>query len=368
MDTKKTLIYFSTYDDIKNPNYGGGGAIAVHEVAKRLSRKFAVHVLSWNYSRRKKETIDGVCYERFGLSFLNPKFAMAVFQLTLPFVMKRTKFSVWIESFCPPFTSASLPLFTKKPVVGIVHMLAAEDMERKYHLPFHLIQNIGMKKYKKLIVTSDTLKKSVSKITPMSDITIISNGIQKVFKPLANKQKYLLFLGRIEVDQKGIDLLIEAFREFHEKNSEYKLIIAGMGSKKEEETVRKMIVEAHMNNYIVLKGKVTGIKKEDLLRNAACVVIPSRFETYSLVALEAMAHGAPIVCFKINGLSWVSDKIAKKVKPFSVEGLSGALHEVVSNKNAVQSMTSEGYSYAKQFTWDSIAKRYQEYIEKILSY
>jgi phosphatidyl-myo-inositol alpha-mannosyltransferase len=360
-------VYFSTYDDIKNPHYGGGGAVAVHEVAKRLSHMYTVQVVSWDYSGRKKETIDGVSYERFGLKFFNPKLAMAAYQLTLPFIMRNKKFSVWIESFCPPFTTAFLPIFTKKPVVGIVHMLAAEDMERKYPLPFHLIQNSGLKKYMRLIITSDAMKKNLNIITPKSTVTVISNGIQKVFKPLMHKEKYILFLGRIEVNQKGIDLLIEAFAWFHEKNNEYKLIIAGTGNKKETALVRELITKYHLHDSVVLKGKVTGAKKEELLRQAKCVVIPSRFETYSLVALEAMAHGAPVVCFKIKGLSWIPDGIAKKVQPFSPSGLSRTLSDLVTDTKSAHTMTVEGYTYAKKFTWDSIAKQYQEYIENIMS-
>src|SRR5215469_4268838 len=147
MHNKKLTIYFSTYDDIKNPYYGGGGAIAIHEVAKRLIKTHSVTVVSWNYSGKKKEVIDEVTYERFGNPFLTPKLAMFFYQLYLPYYARSKQFDVWLESFCPPFTTAFLPQFIKQPVVGIVHMLAAEDMERKYKLPFHLVQNKGIKLY-----------------------------------------------------------------------------------------------------------------------------------------------------------------------------------------------------------------------------
>src|SRR5258706_13574695 len=104
MQNNRPTIYFSSYDDINNPHYGGGGAVAVHEVAKRLAKVYEVRVLCWDYSGKKKEIIDGVTYERFGLPFLNPKVAMFVYQLSLPFIAKSKKFDLWFESFCPPFT------------------------------------------------------------------------------------------------------------------------------------------------------------------------------------------------------------------------------------------------------------------------
>src|ERR1700722_2364192 len=241
MQNKNLSIYFSTYDDIKNPHYGGGGAIAVHEISKRLSKKYDMHVLSWDYCGKKKEKIEGVSYERFGFSSFSPKIGMFAYQIFLPFVMIQKKYDLWMESFCPPFTTAFLPQFSKKPVIGIVHMLAAEDMERKYKFPFHLIQNSGIKKYHHMITTSEMIKKKIEKIYPKISPIIISNGITAVYKPLLNKKNYILFLGRIEVDQKGIDLLISAFKKFYEKNENYKLIIAGSGDTREIAKVKEII-------------------------------------------------------------------------------------------------------------------------------
>jgi len=367
MQNSKKTIYYSTYDDIKNPHYGGGGAIAVHEIAKRLSKKYNVHILSWDYSGKKKETIEGIAYERFGIPSLSPKLGMFAYQIFLPFVMQQKIYDLWMESFCPPFTTAFLSKFSKKPVIGVVHMLAAEDMERKYKLPFHLIQNFGIKTYKNFIVTSETIKKKVKEINSKGSITIISNGIEQVQKPILRKKKYILFLGRIEVDQKGIDLLIEAFKQFHIQNNEYQLIIAGDGDPKEIAKVNEMIKSLNLKKFVVIKGKVAGKTKESLLKNATCVVVSSRFETYSLVALEAMSHGAPLVCFAIEGLKWIPQNSAEKVKPFDTMQLSKALLKVISDTKHTQQMIKGGNAYAKQFTWDSIVKQYERSIENLIN-
>lgn len=362
MQNKFSTIIISSYDDIKNPHYGGGGAIAVHEIAKRLSETHSVRVLSWDYCGKKQERIDGVQYERFGFPRLSPKLAMFFYQLSLPFIAHHKKYDLWLESFCPPFTTAFLPLFTKRPVVGVVHMLAAEDMERKYKLPFHLIQNAGLKVYRSVITTSDGLKQKVQSIHPKGTITVISNGIDKVLTPTKRKEKYFLFLGRIEADQKGLDLLLESFVKFQKELRGYKLVIAGSGDALEMEKLKKLIKILSLEDTVILKGKVTGLTKETLLQNATAVVIPSRFETYSLVALEAMAHGAPVLCFAIDGLSWIPKKAALKVQPFSIELLTKALITIVSDANLAESLKKEGSTYAKNFTWDRIADQYKKYI------
>ena len=365
MKSNKKTIYFSTYDDINNPHYGGGGAIAVHEVAKRLARNHTLCILSWDYCGKKKETIDGVQYERFGMPFLSPRAAMFAYQLVLPFIARQKQFDIFFESFCPPFTTAFLPLYIKKPVVGLVHMLAAEDMERKYKLPFHVIQNKGLKLYDKMIVTSSEVGNKIHKISPKTMITIISNGIDAIIEKKRSRKKYILFLGRIEVDQKGIDLLLKAFQKFHQKNQKYKLFIAGSGDQRELDKMKYLIALSGLSDLILLKGKVSGIVKEKLLQEAACVVIPSRFETHSLVALEAMAHGAPVACFAIEGLSWIPETIAKKVAPFNVDSLASALGEVVTNKSVSDTMSNNGLVYSKHFTWNDIGKQYEEYVARV---
>ena len=366
MLNNKPTIYFSTYDDIKNPHYGGGGAIAVHEIAKRLRNTFDVHVLSWDYNGKKEERIDGILYERFGSAFFSPKVGMFLYQLGLPFIAKQKAFDLWIESFCPPFTTALLPLFIKKPVVGVVHMLAAEDMERKYKLPFHIVQNYGLRQYQHLIATTTSIKAKVHAITKRSQITVISNGITKVFHPTNAKEKYLLYLGRIEVDQKGIDLLINAFKQFAAKYPEYRLVIAGSGDKNEMEKMKQLISDSSLTNKILLKGKVSGKKKEELFRHAACVVIPSRFETFALVALEAMAYGAPVACFDIDGLSWVPKNAARKANAFDSNSLAKEISIVVSQKAVSDTLKKEGNRYAKQYTWDALAKNYETYLKTLL--
>jgi phosphatidyl-myo-inositol alpha-mannosyltransferase len=363
---KKLSLLISSYDDIKNPYYGGGGAIAIHELAKRLSKKHNIKILSWNHSGKKKETIDGVNYERIGFSFIPPKPAMFLFQISLPIFSMFKDYDLWMESFTPPFTTSFLPLFTKKPIIGIVHMLAAEDMQRKYKLPFHLIENIGIKKYRNIITTSKNIKEKIIKINPYCSVAIISNGINKIYDRENSRKNYILFLGRIEIEQKGLDLLIPAFKKFNTAhNNSYKLIIAGSGHPKELTKLKQIIIDCDVSKSIISTGKVTGKAKTQLLNNASCVVIPSRFETYSIVALEALAHNLPIVCFNINGLSWIPQKAAKKVHPFDINKLYEAISYIVSHPSITNTMKIKGRNYAKKFTWDSISTTYDNYITHI---
>jgi glycosyltransferase involved in cell wall biosynthesis len=211
------------------------------------------------------------------------------------------------------------------------------------------------------------VKEKIKQINSTSNVVVISNGIEEVVEKNSPKENYILFLGRIEVDQKGLDLLIPAFKKFSETNKKlYKLIIAGDGVSVELEKLQKLIQKSGVSNSIELAGKVSGEKKEKLLRKAACVVVPSRFETYSLVALEALAHGAPLICFNIKGLSWIPEKVARKVAAYNVNGLANAMTAIVSDSKVSEAMSKSGKSYAQDFTWDAIADQYDKYISKVV--
>jgi len=178
-------------------------------------------------------------------------------------------------------------------------------------------------------------------------------------------KKYILFIGRIEVNQKGLDLLLEAYKKFAEK-FDYPLYIAGAGEISEETKLQNLIEKLQLSKKVKLLGRVAGEEKEKVYRDAFFVVSSSRFETFPIIALEAMSYEATFICFAIEGMSWIPDKIAKKVKPFSILDLTKAMEQLANNKKMSDTMNKAGKEFVKQFTWDSVAKKYDTYITQII--
>lgn len=360
----KTNLIISSYDDLKNPYFSGGGAQAVHQVAKRLTQdNYAVTVITGRYPGSKNEMVDGVQYLRTGTSFLGAQLDQLTFQLCLPYLVLTKKFDCWMESFTPPFSTTFLQLFTKKPVIGLVHMLSGEDMKRKYKLPFDAIEKIGLKTYKAMIVTSEAIGKKITAINPNIKISVISNGIEKIYTEKPDKKQHILFLGRIEVNQKGLDLLLNAYEPIADKSA-YPLFIAGSGEQNEEKKLHDLLSSKKIKQ-VKLVGRVSGKAKEELFRNAAFVVIPSRFETFSSVALEAMSHARAILCFDIEGLRWIPKNCSIKITPFDETGFAHAILELGDIKKTTV-LGSTGQNYAKKFTWDSIAQQYDKVVKSII--
>ena len=288
--------------------------------------------------------------------------------MCLPSLVMRKSYDIWIESFTPPFSTTCLQLFTKKPVVGLIHMLSGEDMKRKYYLPFDSIEKMGLQTYKYSIVLSENMKKKITVINPNIDITVIPNGVDSVKSTVSKNKttdKYILFIGRIEVNQKGLDLLLEAYKKFAKK-FDYPLYIAGAGEISEETKLQNLIEKLQLSKKVKLLGRVTGKEKEKVYRDALFVVSSSRFETFPIVALEAMSYGVAFICFAIDGMSWIPDTIVKKVKPFSIVGLTQAMIQMASSKKMSDTMNKAGKEFVKQFTWDSVAQQYDTFITQII--
>lgn len=364
---KKPVIFFSSYDDRNNPYYAGGGSFAVHEVAKRLTIQFEVHVLAGKYPHSPERKIfDGVHYEYIGSSLFGPRLGHLVFHFMLPFYAAMKEFDIWIESFTPPFSTSFLPIFTKKPVIGLAHMLAAEDMLRKYRIPFGFIENYGIKMYDNFIVLTEQSGRKIRKFNPCAHIEVIPNGVDSASFSGRFLKKHLLYIGRIEMNQKGLDMLLESYRLIADKIG-HPLIIAGQGTLQEEQKLKKMINDLGISNNVNFLGRVEGRKKSQILEEAIAVIIPSRLETFSLVALEALAYGRPIISFDIEGLKWLPEKFSYKIKPFDVSAMAMMAKKISGNDSRIIQIDQEEVKkFLKLHSWEIIAEKFTKRIESII--
>lgn len=364
---KKMSIIFSSYDDLKNPVYAGGGAIAIHEVAKRLVKNFDITVLTGNYPGAKNEIIDGVMYIRIGLPFFAERLGQLLYHFFLPWHVLTKSYDVWIESFTPPFSTSFTPLFTKKPVIGLVHMLSGKDMALKYHLPFHYVENVGLKFYRYFIVLTEHAAQEIQMRNYRADIVVIGNGVQSPPSPNnPSNGKYLAYIGRIEIDQKGLDLLLAAYAQIHEK-LEMPLHIAGSGPKKEIAHLEKLIDSYGLRGSVQLFGRIEGEKKDEFLRRARVGVLPSRYEAFSLVMLEMMSYGIPVVTFDIPGTRWVPEGALVRVPSFDTNALADSIVKLVESGDLRKNVSQQALKYAETRNWDAVAKDYEQYITDVLA-
>ncbi len=363
---RRTII-FSNYDDLSNPYYGGGGARAIHEVAKRLGGSGDVTVLTGRYPGAKDEDREGVQYCRIGPERAGPQLSQLVFQVCLLREVRRRRFDIWVESLTPPFSTACLPLFTSRPVVALTQVMAGRAMSRKYKLPFHLVERTGLRFYRYAIALSEYLASEIRQANPRAEVVVIPNGVPKDLVSLSvqRTEKHWLFLGRIDVEQKGLDLLLGALSYLGDRAT-LPVVIAGSGTASAEAHLDRLISEHGLGERVRRVGRVAGAMKHQLLSEASLLLMPSRFEASPVVLAEACCYGLPTVLFGVPELSELPDSICHKVDPFDVSAYGEALLDLERNGAVRQRMSLAAKQYAQALDWDILAGKYGEFLGRIL--
>ncbi len=140
---------------------------------------------------------------------------------------------------------------------------------------------------------------------------------------------FYLFVGRLDASQKGVDLLLKAGEKFI-KTKESRMMIVGTGEKKLE-IASKNFERRHPNNVRVINELLPMGETRDLFCSADFALVPSIFEPFGLVQLEAMCCGCVPIGSKTGG-------IRDTVVPYPRNGATGLLFEKGSASTLLQAM------------------------------
>lgn len=362
---KNMKIAILDFDDIKNPLLNGGQARATNEVAKRLVKKgHKVEVISSKYPGFEDRIEEGINYRHIGFGSGNIRLNNILYILMIPFAVRAIKADMILECFTAPISTLFSPVFTDIPVAALPTSFDAERFSKLYHLPFDRIERFGCRFYKYFLPFTEHLSEKIKKINPSVITKVVPEGVGKEFFKIEKKTvKHILFLGRLDMDQKGIDLLLRSYSKIASE-VDLPLVIAGNGP--DEERIRSYISELHLEKKVSMAGAAYGEKKARLLSEALFVAFPSRNEGFSLFALEALASGLPLVAFDIPGLSWNNSSVAMKAKAFDVDEYSLLLRKAVQDENLTSKMSVDARSFAMNFTWDKVADQFESFFHEII--
>ena len=172
----------------------------------------------------------------------------------------------------------------------------------------------------------------------------------------------ICFVGML-IHRKGLDRLFEAVNKAINK-SNIEIYVIGEGPEKE-----KMITLArNLGINAGFLGKLPNTMVREWMHNSHLVVMPSREETFSIVALEALAEGRPVFASKLGGfLELIQDK-KNGVLFDDLKDLSERIDEVFAKPYMLHEMSSEAYKTSKMYDWNVIGKKTETlYDESLLS-
>lgn len=174
------------------------------------------------------------------------------------------------------------------------------------------------------------------------------------------KNKVFLAAGRM-IYVKAFDNLVEAFKIFAQKNSDWKLLLVGDGE--DFPMIRDKIKKYGLEQRIITPGKTDDIKKYFL--QSSVLLLPSRWEGMPMIGLEALEMGYPIIAYDIDAMGpIISDGFNGLIVKGNqdVNAYAQAMLEIAEDQALRDQMHQAALQKANQF---SVGKIMSEW-EKIL--
>lgn len=199
----------------------------------------------------------------------------------------------------------------------------------------------------------------------------------KQYIGLKPENRMVLFVGRIE-PLKGVDTLIHAMSCLGLQGARQPVhlaIIGGDVNVKLEDMSEEMIRLQKLCDDLCMGGMVVflGKRGQDTLpyyySAAEVVVMPSLYESFGMVALEAMACGVPVIASEVGGLGYlVQNGITGYTIPDSdPKALCDKLAELLGNTDLRNQMGRYAAEYAVDYAWETIASQIVEVYNDVLS-
>ncbi|MEZ0323493.1 MAG: glycosyltransferase family 4 protein [Hydrogenothermaceae bacterium] len=353
------ILHF-IYDHINNPWIGGGGAVRVYEIYRRLSEKgHIITVVSGNYPGAKDYKVnDNFEYKFVGNSenYILSTFSYAFYaHILLKDIHKN--YDVIIEDFAPWNPIFSF-LIKDKNVLQLHHKEGVNILKRYkiFGIFFYMLELLYPKFFKNIIVVS---KESKEKFKVRG--TVISNGIPYTESSIYIGD-YIAYIGRIDLYNKGLDILLEASSLLDIK---IPLKLSGRG--KDVEKLKNKIENLHLNEKVQYVGYLPEDKKYDFIKNSKFLIMPSRFEGQGIVALEAAAMGKSVIVSDIPELKYVVENgFGISFKSEDPEDLKNKIIFLLENPNLIEEMGKKGIEFAKNYTWDNISNLYEDYLLQVI--
>lgn len=362
------IAYYS-YDNVYNPNCGGGGAYLDRMVHKFLSDKHSIAFYSGNYIGKKPKNESGVSvsYLGFNRNYLLSRITYSIFATIHSLLVKADVIVICYSVFSPVL---SFPFRKQKTIIEFFHSTGKTPFE-KYSIfgvfPW-LAEQSALLFGRNYITLSDSMAELLKGRYKNRVVCPAYSGFDNdILSNSKNDGNYILYFGRIDIHMKGIDLLLDAYEKVSKEFQKISLKIAGRGSTKDITWLRRRLESSPVKGRIEFFENVSTEEKIKLFHNATFLCMPSRFEGWCISAIEAAACSKATLGTNIMGL-WDSIKDGETgilVNPEDSNDLADKMKVLLKDRKLRHSLGERGYRWAQNFTWERISKIREDFYKKI---
>lgn len=214
-------------------------------------------------------------------------------------------------------------------------------------------------------INKDIKKFLIESGIPEKKIKIVGNGVnlEEIKKVKSKNKRYDgCFIGRFH-PQKGILDLVKIWKIVTGKKPSAKLVIIGSGELESE--LRKEIERNHLQKNITLAGHLDGREKFSLVKSSKLLLFPSTYESWGIVAAEAMACGLPVVAYDLPVYKDIFKKGMVRVKISDTKSFAQQVLNLLGSPPLYKRLSREALAQAAVYSWKNVAKEEMEAINEI---
>lgn len=206
------------------------------------------------------------------------------------------------------------------------------------------------------LTPSQSMQEELAAVFGERAVRVIPNGIDLPSTVQSRRPEpgRILFAGRL-VQEKGTWHLLHALARILLENQGARLVVAGVGP--ERPALRREAARLGISEAVEFLGQLTPRDLAVERERAEVAVVPSLYEPFGLVALEAMAWGVPLVASDVGGLREFTEGAALLVPPGNAPALSDAISRVLTDAGLQRELSAAGRRRAGSYTWDACAER-----------
>ncbi|MBR5316984.1 MAG: glycosyltransferase [Lachnospiraceae bacterium] len=346
----KILTLVSEYPSYENeiPN------IFVHKILKGLKRRGEnVYVLLLDFrSFRKKRPWGFSSYEYDGIKVYRYALPVGPIYILLEYLMhfsiRRLYEYAYLKEGKPDVIHAhfgtmgyvatalnsrySIPYIVTEHSSSLLNIDKISTQRNKFYYK-------GYASAQKVIAVSNVLKGKIHEKMPQLGVNVIPNVLGKEFcfsKVKKNSHFTIITVGRL-VESKRFDLLISAISELYKEGEMIKLWIVGDGELRDQ--LQLLAKQLDICNLVEFWGNKNVVELNELYNKSHLFVLPSEFETFGVVYIEANACGLPIIATDCGGPADIVNKS---------NGILIPKNNLTALKNAIISIKTQYSDYSAE--------------------
>lgn len=194
---------------------------------------------------------------------------------------------------------------------------------------------------------------TITSVPPLYDFKA-TDSIQKV----SNQKVQFIFVGELNVKIKGIDILMDAFKEAARESLNISLTIVGTGPDKQ---YCKTYLEKNpeLQTRVTLQGTLTNKQAMEAIAESDVLLLPSRTEGIPRVIIEAFLFGKPVIASRVGG---IPDVVKDNENGILIEAgdskeLTRALLRIANSAELRDTLGVHAKAYARTLpTWDELTR------------